>query len=68
VIDADDNPRPGVASAGLGPPPSEHREVLSVECDHHRALLNGELEQLLVVQPVELALVIRGAHVVSALA
>jgi hypothetical protein len=44
VVEPDDDPQTSVCPARLRPAPSDHREVLDVEGDHHPSLLRSELD------------------------
>ena len=64
VVDADDQQAAGVRSARCCPFGRDPCEVRDVEGDHDPILFGGELEQSLVVPPVELAFLVGGTDVV----
>jgi len=65
MVDADDDRAARVHPSRLGPAPRDHGEVLDVERDEQPSFVRGERQQLLVGEAVELALLVRGAHVVA---
>lgn len=68
MVDPDQDQAPGVVLAGRRPLANDAREVPDVERDHDSLLVGGELEQCVVLPTIELALLVRRANVVAALA